>query len=75
MGELIDLAKRRRAQAHWGGMIILRQDETNVTAEMVDFWGDDLREPPERLRVWATAIEDLARQMRETADSLSEQSA
>ncbi|GEM_PF-6264704 len=70
-GDLIDLAKSRRERAYWGGMVVLKPgDGTDVVAEMVDFWGDDLRDPPFRLRMWADALYDLVQQMRQTADGL-----
>lgn len=76
MSNLVDLAKARRARAHWGGMVVLRPgEEADVTAEMVDFWGDDLREPPFRLRMWADALDALTAQMRQTAAELEGQPA
>lgn len=72
MGELIDFAKSRRAKTYWGGMVVLKPEGTDVVAEMLDFWGDDQREPSFRLEMWASALEDLARQMRQTATDIQE---
>lgn len=66
--DLIDLAKARRSRAYWGGLVVLKPgDGTDVVAEMIDFWGDDQREPPARLLMWAAALEDMAQQMRSVA--------
>jgi len=73
MGDnLIDLAKARRARAYWGGLVVLKPgDSTDVVAEMIDFWGDDMREPSPRLLMWAAALEALALAMRSTAGSMT----